>query len=746
MGDACIRESEGGVVKPPDDTVTAEGAAETLPVRIPGDGESAIHTIIDNGYALLAASGEPFAGDVAVLLNGDPATLVRSVVLGWTRPAGGAAFVALIPLSKFRRGRLQSVLFRNPSRPIRYTLAGPPVDAARFLSLLGEDSGEAFPGLVDGLVGALAGGEPSPQRLTAVEMLVHAAARADGFAELVGRFDDGGFFVQGWSHDLAPGRNRVIVVGDDVAIADMWCGIYKREDLGDKARGYSAIVEGARLTDPARLKRLYFRGRERWHQIEAYQHRTIVEPLSVPGQVRAVLPRLSTSGEALKKLQWAATRFDGRDTVADNPLPVRVGIDLALQVEAGGVLLTGWILDPERNIDRVIIRCGGVSIRLDETWSRQARPDVSGAFASNPLFAGLQTGRHQHGFIVFARQFAITPGGRPHLELALHSGMSLYFPLAITKSSFRAALGRLFGMFDPGSPTVAAALKRQCSGMLQSVEGVTPRIVSTTDHGAMPENAAKAIVIGCNDAVGDAGVLLPLLALDPETRSLPIVLAGPEEAVNEQAGNLLRLAAFYRLTLRIVAAEGVYDVCDALEAGVEAAPAEVLVCLSSDVLPGSEGWLATLERAFAARQGQCAVSPSIVYEDDSIRWAGVWLEDEGDRRALCNHYVGYPRAALAGAEPSEVVVPTLDCCMLSRTAFRGAGGFTHGYAGPGGKALDFALKLRMAGTRSVWVPQVEMITTESDGDFGAPWKRLVRDLDRVSFDARWALAISNMSG
>ena len=732
-------------MKRPDEDMNEGPVTEALPVRVPGDGESAIHTVIDNGYALVAGCGEPFGGEVSVLLNGDPATLVRSVVLGWSRPVGGAAFVALIPLAKFRRGRLQSVLFRNASRPARYTLGGPPVEPARFLTVLSEDAGDAFPALVDGLIGALASGEPSAQRLAAVEMLVRSSARADGFAEMVGRFEDGGLFVQGWSHELAPGKNRVVVVADSVDIATMWCGVYKREDLGEKARGYAGIVEGANLSDPVRLKRLYFRGRERWHQIEAYQHRTIVDGVNVPGQVRSVLPRLATGSEALKKLQWAATRFDGRDTVSDNPLPVRVGIDLALQVEAGGLLMTGWVLDPERHIDRVVVHSVGQAERLDGIWSRQARPDVSRAYEGNPLFSALQAGRHQHGFIVFARQFSVSPGGRPHIELVLKTGASVYFPLNVTRSSLQGALGRLFGMFDPGSATVTSALRKHCLPILQNVEAEPPRIAATTDHGDMPEKSARALVVGCDDSVGDMAALLPLLALDPATRVLPIVIAGPEDAINEQAGNLMRLANFYRLTLRLVAAEGVQDSCDALETGVEAAPGEAVICLSANVMPQTEDWLPTLERAFTARQGQCVVSPSIVFEDDSIRWAGTWLEGEGATRTLSNHYVGYPRAALTGAEPCEVVAPTLDCCLVTKTAFQAAGGFTRGYAGPGGKAHDFALKLRMAGTRTIWVPQVHMVATEPDSGYGAPWKRLVRDLDRASFDARWSLAISNLN-
>lgn len=728
----------------------------------PTDGHTAILAILDEAHALVAGLGDVMPASPPVLLNGDPNTQVQGLVVGWLadkaletehetaqetmQKTGRHAFVALVPLSKSRRGHLESIVIRNHGRPVRYSIPAGPHELDDFLEVVARRAGESFPEIVDGLVEGLIAGDPSSRNMRSAAAILQKVSRNDGCVEVVGRFEEGELFVQGWAQRLSPGRIKVIAIDHAPKIAEFSCGTFERDDLSGRAQGYAGLLETPGGLDPQRIERLLYRGREGWHSIEVYDRRIIVDPRSAPGHVRAVLPRLVASSEPLSKLRRAANRFDGRATVSELPVPVRIGVDLSVEVEGSGILLSGWLLDPDRHVEAVLIRSGGASARLDDRWTANSRRDVSAAYRGEKLFAGLDPDDHSHGFIAFARNVHAGQGTTPYIEIRLKNGYSAYEPLSVACVSLKSALARLLSIHDPSTALSSEVIERQYAPMVYGAERAAPEAAETIDTAEFPKTAQKALVIGADARTDRAATLLALLALDPLVRNLPIVLAGPRKALAEHIGELKRIAGFYRLCVRIVLADGVEDCCDALEAGIAAAPSETLICLSSHVLPRLPGWVAPLERAFRARNSRCIASPTILYEDDSIRWAGVWIEESEDGPRLEDHYAGYPRGALFGAQPSEVAAGTLECCMLSKAAFMAAGGFTRGYLGTEEKSLDAALKMRRAGVSSIWVPQVEMLRPEDNPEVGQSWPKLARKVDRHAFDRRWSLAISNMNG
>jgi GT2 family glycosyltransferase len=224
---------------------------------------------------------------------------------------------------------------------------------------------------------------------------------------------------------------------------------------------------------------------------------------------------------------------------------------------------------------------------------------------------------------------------------------------------------------------------------------------------------------------------------------VPIVVSAPIEAFGSIAPETERLARFYGLKARVIGSEGVQDACDAFEAAVRATEAEALVLLSAGVLPRQSGWLSSMERAYRARNGKALVSPTIVFEDDSIRFAGTWLDTEQPR--LVDRYIGYPKDVVHGSKPAEVMAGSTECCIVSRSAVEMAGGFTRSYLGSADKGRDLCLKLRLAGTPSVWLPEVEMISAEDQsGGPNLPMRRLAQRIDRWSFDRKWSLLVNNM--
>lgn len=731
------------------DPALATAVAGADPGDLPGDGRTAALAVVDDGLALIAGVGDMMPATLHVLLNSDPNKAAQAAVVSWRRAGASAdapfGFAALVPLKTAARNQLESVVFRSPGRPVRYAIDRRTASLDQVFQAISEQAGPAFGAVVDGIVEALLAGQPNPRRMSRVAALLTLAARNDGFIEVMGSSEEGDVFVQGWASDLPQGRIRVISLGEAAQIAELTSGTFERDDLGAGGYGFAGLVEVEQALDPAALQQLFFRGRDGWRCIRVYEQRVLRAPAETPAHIRAILPRLNASGEVVAKLRLAAHRFDGRDTVSSLERPVRLGIDFAAMVDDGGIIISGWLLDPDRVVGSVTLRAGTQSAVLDESWTRQARPDVTEAFDGDPLFAHLGLGHNRHGFLAFAPRMAPPQSAGPiYLELMLDDGLPAYFPLATTRLTARKVVERLMSTLDPSSSTALNAIERQFGPMVQSLQRGKPAVVEVDDVGRFDDSAPLSLVIGSDGRVRELGILLSLLALDPETRSLPIILAGPSERLDEVGSEIRRLAAFYDLTVRLVFAEGVEDFCDALEAGISATKSPALALMSAHMLPRGRGWLSRLETAYRQRGGKYLVSPAILFEDESIRWAGVWLEGEGTARALVDRYVGYPRAVLDGAEPAEVTAGTMHCCVVSRSAFEAVEGFTGGYVGTAEKGLDLALKLKLAGTPSLWLPEVEMLGAEEDIEAGTHWRKLARRIDRWAFERRWSLAMSNM--
>lgn len=181
------------------------------------------------------------------------------------------------------------------------------------------------------------------------------------------------------------------------------------------------------------------------------------------------------------------------------------------------------------------------------------------------------------------------------------------------------------------------------------------------------------------------------------------------------------------------------DVFDLLEAGARALTRETVVLLAGSLLPHRRGWYGKLAAAHAARKGSI-ISPTLAYEDHSVRWAGSWPTAEAECPPSAR-YAGYPLGALAGLKLTQVAAASLDCCILPRESLLLAGGFAAGYLGSGHKGLDLGLRLGRSGTESYWLPSVQMLgSDEASGVTTAATAALVERIDQRMFSIRWAVA------
>lgn len=697
---------------------------------------------VDEELLLVLGAGEPMAGTLLAEINDDVASRLMASIIGWPLavPSTSAThgFAALLQIKDTDRP-LTTLRLGEEETGRRYIFAPRSAPVSDVAALLAEFAGEQLGGVQDSLVDGLMQGPIGARRLAAINALLRSRRGRDGFIELLGETYDGAILVKGWGR-VEPGNCRVVVNSGKPAVCDCGIATYLRQDAPAGGSGFVGLFsteEPLRVRD---IEGLVYRGRGGWRYAPVHEHRQIAGPLETPGHIRSVLLQTRSSPQVLLQLRSAANSFEGRETVSSLPVPVRMGIDAAFQANGGAFLISGWLLDPEAHVQSVKLCGQGTEVRLDDRWTRLERSDVSHAFTDEPMFqSAFGHGIHSHGFVVFAGG----PGGDSaaplHLELTLNDSRRAFLPLSPIRIPPRLAALRQISSIDPANWARAEIVDRQIVPFLCASEASAPRVGTILDAGAFDQAGGPPIVIAAEDSEeGDMASFLGLLALDPETRRAPIALVLPAERFRRHAGRAKDLAQFYRLPLRLISAEEGGDLYDLLETGIRAISHETVVLLAGSLLPNRAGWYRKLVAAHEATGG--IVSPTLAYEDHSVRWAGTWSASQSEH-PTAGRYAGYPLSAVTGLKLTQVAAASFECCIMPRDAFLLAGGFSGGYLGSQQKGLDLGLRLSHTGLHSYWLPSVQMLgTDETPGTEAAALAPLVERIDRGIFAARWASA------
>ncbi|PSJ56115.1 hypothetical protein C7I85_25570 [Mesorhizobium soli] len=665
-------------------------------------------------------------------LNDDPTKISCAAVISWRLgtplPTATHGFAALL-LKNSPESAFATVEFEQEGAPKRYVFTPRTVSVNEAAALLAELCGSQLAATIDALADLLIAAPSDPHRLSAIVALVKAAHGSNGFIELLGDGQDGEIFLQGWAHDVMPGMARAVTDGDMPSVADTAIAVYARQDIPQGASAFAGLLDPDGPISPGSIEGIVWRGRHGWRHVAVHERKVIAGPLETPGHVRSVLPRVNSTPQALLRLRTAANSFDGTETVSTLPLSVRMGVDSIFQVDGACFLVSGWLLDPDDHVQSVKLRRRHGEARLDDSWSRLERTDVTDAFLDHPAFSrAFDLGGYRHGFVAHARLPDGDPSSALYLELTLRDTRRAFLPLSPLRTSARLAAMRQMQAIDPSDWALQEIIDRQIVPLLCTSERASPTVEAVVDPGPFEATAGPPIVISVGEDDEDGIVpLLALLAIDPETKRAPIALVVPSERFHREAARMGKLAAFYGLSLRLVSAGKAGDACDLLEAGARALSSDTVVLLSGSLVPHTAGWYGKLVATQAALK-DCIVSPTLAYEDYSVRWAGSWPT---------RRYEGYPISAVTGFELTPVSAASLECCVMPRDALVKAGGFAGGYLGSREKGLDLGLRLGRDGVASYWLPSVQMLGPDGTSITGtSAMGALIESIDRKILDAR----------
>lgn len=723
------------------------GAEQALPQASRGAtrimrGGRAIACPIDDAFLLVIGAGGSMAGQAPAEINDDPAATLTASITSWrlTAPSASAThgFAALLPTNGTDRP-LTAIRFGQERTGRRYIFSPRAVSVSDAAGVLAELAGGQPGGPIDSVVELLMKEPAGHRRLSALVTLLQSGHGSDGFIELLGENHDGAIFVRGWGRDVAPGVCRVMISGAKPTIFDCGIATFSRQDVPEGAAGFVGLLPASAPIKARDVEGLVYRGRGGWRYLKVHEQGLVAGPTETPGHIRSVLLKTHSSPQVLLRLRAAANSFDGKETISSLPLPVRMGIDHAFEVNGGGFLISGWLLDPDGHVQSVKLCRESAQARLDACWTRLERSDVTDAFTDEPMFrSALERGDQSHGFVVFVNGLGGDAVSSLHLELTLKDSRRAFMPLAPVRTPPRRGALRQIGTIAPADWALREIIERQIVPYLCASESLSPSVDATIDAGPFDRASGPPIIIAA-DGAGDEDIApsLGLLALDPEIRRAPVALVMPADRFRRQADRIAGLAAFYRLSLRLMSVEVLGDVYDLLEAGARALTHDTVVLLAGSLSPLGSGWYGKLVAAHEKLEGS-VISPTLAYEDHSVRWAGSWPADSCEY-PLSGRYAGYPLSAVTGLKLTRVAAASFECCIMPRETLLQAGGFSGSYLGSQQKGLDLGLRLSRSGIESYWLPSVQMLGSDEASSLGtAEAAAIVERIDEQVFAARWA--------
>lgn len=542
------------------------------------------------------------------------------------------------------------------------------------------------------------------------------AAQPDGCVELIMHAPKRCVLLQGWGMRLSE-PVELLLPNAKVLRHPASSGDFARADLASPAIGSVLALPPDAIDALAGLEKVYLLTNEKLlcrHVVEP----GVLDPDASIGQIRHLLPRLNcpTSLQALLRTTLQPN-FTGRDTLNSAGRPVRAALDVG--VSAGsGAYVSGWVFDPAGQTTEIHLCAEGFTVRLDETWVRVPRQDVSAAFAADPSFPAPLS--HEWGFAV-ATVAAPPPGQPAYLQFTFADGDLAFVPIRFASPDAPAVLAALLASVDLHKSSGLSIIERHLAPF---VAGLPPlRVVSSQIVLRGPLERSRSVVVPLR-AAGLPRSFVSSLLLDPATSDEQIVFVCGPEWGQAQLDALVSLIRFYVLPASVVRVARAPLPADAVLEAAGVSQAENFLLASPAVVGSTPGWRDGLHLAAVTSPVAC---PTVLFEDRSVRFAGpkrVMFHDEAPFASVYAPLAG-ACADLAGEDgPATADNGTLACCLIRRAALPALAQATR-FTTEAGQEAAFFLSLRESGLHATWVPSVRVSAPEEDPAQTVPVSSLI---------------------
>lgn len=743
------------VCEPPrDDVPTATGEPDARTIAMTA--ELALGFALDTGCMLVfghMAAPPPAAAKASFAAGGSSAAGDwRS--FAWApqadRQAGMTPFVAALAIEQVFRAQAMPIELDVKESGTKLIL--PPIERIEIdsrtlveqLASGGAPMARIYDFLKETLAGTAFGGDCSRNHQFMVTILA-AISRQDGFLEILGVSEYGGLLIQGWSAHLRAGTIEVEIVTDRFEVRNLAVATFERADLLNTAKGIIGYSKDASIRALATLRAIHFRSGDDYLRLDVVNTQAIyLDNAASVAQLKDMMPKLDCPPPVLQALKRVVRpRFPGHETVSTFAEPVRIACDVALNLDGHGIFVSGWLLDPGQRVWLALLKStANFYARLHPIWARLPRPDVSQGFEADPQMAPLMARTdHRHGFLAFVpRTTPVAADEQFYLELVTKDEACAFLPIAFAEDEPSLIVRSLLAGVSLDDPSLERIISQHLG----------PTVSALADRRAAPDTPCAPIGFGHRRSQPGLSVIMPVppayrdidvnfacLGTDPDFRAAELILVA--DASGMSAAALKAQAAFYGLSGKLVIAADGMDAFEAMELGARYADAELLLFLSASVFPRQQGWLSRLTVELARMSCPGLVSPTLMYEDDSIRFAGQPLDAGAVPLPSSARLAGYPADWLTERAPVAVAAAALECCLVRRSLFQELNGFSRALVGPALKGLDFSLKVRGHGRACTWVPDIRLYALDDDSEPGEPdyWLRVGQMVDRWAFERQW---------
>ena len=570
-----------------------------------------------------------------------------------------------------------------------------------------------------------------------VRSFVTAAAERDGFIEVFAAPDTGGVFAQGWSMSLAAGETAVASAAEHLALIDVEVAHFDRDDILPPGQGFCLFGKSWEAKDLGDLDAFFFEQDGRLLRLDAVRGSVVLTGAEATAHVALMLPRMrAPSLGAFKRV--CRPRFAGEDTLSSTPAPIAAALDAVLRAPDGSLLTIGWLLDPLRRVERMLLKSteSGIYARLDASACPLPRPDLADGFARDPRFGRLLSEWEvMHGFVAHVPARSGAPElGQLYLELVLDDGNCLFQPITAMPFDSAELLPQVLNVLSPAEPELARIVDEHLAPFLASVPKASPR---------MRRGPGRPIPLGgpCTSdtlavmpfrSFSELQPVLALLAGTPEADALDFALVTSRGVAAGMVDRLGSAFDFYGLNGCLIVTSENAGLTAQFDLGTDATEAEQVLAWMPTALPKQPGWLAPLLAEHAGLPTGGLLSPALTYEDGSIHFGGV-VTGGGTACALS----GYGASWMPRGAPKRTPVGAAQVALIERAALAAVGGFSGRLFGDEYAHVDLADRLARAGLGTWCSGAVEfwVLDDHAPGEEGS-LDRMIRQIDTALLGRR----------
>ena len=535
--------------------------------------------------------------------------------------------------------------------------------------------------------------------------LAHAA-RTDGCVELIMHVPKRCVLLQGWGVRSSE-PIELLLPGASVLRHPALSGDFTRTDLEAPATGSILALPPETVDVMTGLEQVYLLSGDDLVCRRVVEPR-VIDPDTSIGQIRHLLPRLKCSLPMQTLLRTTLQpQFDGRDTLNSAGRPVRAALDMAVAGESGGAYVSGWVFDPADRTIELHLCIEDFSARLDESWVRVPRQDVSTAFAGDQTFPAPL--RHDWGFAVFTPHTP-SPGESAYLRFTFSDGDLAFVPIRFSSPDAPAVRETLLASVDMHKPSALQIIEQHLAPFVAGL----PPTRDASSHVILrgPLNRARALVVPLRTARLPRSFVSSLL-LDPATSDEQIVFVCGREWNHAQLEALIDLIRFYELPASIVGVAQTPLPAEAVCHAAGVSKAESFLLGSPGLVGSGQGWRDSLQRSAGVDPVAC---PTVLFEDRSVRFAGpkrVTFLDRAPFASVQAPMLGANADLAWKGEPTRAECGTFACCLIRRVAIPSLITAAR-FITEAGQEAAFFLSLREAGLHGTWVPTVRVSAPEED--------------------------------